>query len=130
RNTKRGFATGAASVIGSTAGAATAIGSIAGAGVSVAIASVSVTGEIDGDSTAGSSLLIGAAAGVLSGVAAAWPPVISMSLRLAMTGPRIGCSTIANHVRLPIGYQLRADAPPARLASRRVTPKPRRSADF
>src|SRR5450631_4428947 len=113
---------GAASATGSITGVSALIASIAVAGASVAIAGVSVAGEIDGESTCGSSLLIGAAAGVISGFAAASPPVISMSLRLAMAGPHIGCLPIANHVRLPICYQLRADAPPARLASRRVTP--------
>src|SRR5450830_1601166 len=112
--------------MGSTAGVAAAIGSIAGAGVSVAIAGVSVAGDIGGDSTLGSSFLADAGSGAPLELAAASPPVISMSLRLAMAGPRIGCLPIANHVRLPIGYQLRA----TRVPSRRVTPKPRRSADF
>src|SRR5664279_1271573 len=92
--------------MGSTADAATAIGSIAGAGVSVAIAGVSVHGDIGGDSTLGSSFLDCAGSGAPLELAAASPPVISMSLRLAMAGPHNGCSPIANHVRLPIGYQL------------------------
>jgi hypothetical protein len=103
-------------------GVADAIDSIAVAGVSVAIAGVSVAGDIGGDSTLGSSLLVCAGSGAPLELAAVSPPVISMSLRLAMAGPHIGCSPIANHVRLPIGYQLRSDATPARLASRRVTP--------
>src|ERR1039457_1941928 len=117
-------------MMGSTAGAAAAIGSFAGVGVSVAIADGSVPGDIGGGSTLGSSLLVCAGSGAPLELAAASPPVISMSLRMAMAGPHIGCSPIANHVRLPIGYQLRSGATPARLASRRVTPKPRRTADF
>src|SRR6185437_429558 len=100
----------AAAVIGSTTGAASAAGS--GAGVSIAAGAVPVAGVSGGDSTLGSSLLTGD--GASSGFAAVSPPVMSIFLRLAMTGPRFGCLPSANHVSLPIGYHRHARRVPPR----------------
>src|SRR5471032_1211181 len=99
------MASDSSTFVGSMAGGASATGSIAGA-----------VGEIDGDSTLGNSIL---GASIFGPSLAA-----SRSLRFSM-GPssELGRSPIANHVRLPIGYQFRT-VPPFRLASRFRLPTP------
>src|SRR6185437_1887715 len=78
-----------AAVTGSIAGVSaldSILGSMAGTSTATGSGAVSTAGEIDGDSTMGNSLLTGAA--TFSGFAAVSLPVISISLRLAMAGPR------------------------------------------